>query len=178
MDKENENNLPRRDFLSLSWRMIAALAAGQGAYTGLRFLVSRKAEGRFGHIVTTGLVADFPMMTITPFDTERFVLVRFEDGGFLALSTRCTHLGCTAGWHEERQRFLCPCHGSEFQRDGTVLKPPAPRPLDRFAITIESNLRVQVDTRRPIRRMATSPGDRVYAPEAPDEHIPNYGDIL
>jgi cytochrome b6-f complex iron-sulfur subunit len=158
--------------------MIAALAAGQGAYAGLRFLASRQAEGRFGQIVTAGLVADFPAMTITPFDTERFLLMRFEDGGFLALYTRCTHLGCTAGWHEQQQRFVCPCHGSEFRRDGAVLKPPAPRPLDRLAVTIDGSGRVQVDTRKPIRRTATSLDDPVYAPEAPDDHIPNYGDIL
>jgi hypothetical protein len=48
--------------------------------TKLRFLASRKAEGSFGEIVTAGLVADFPPMTITPFDTERFFLVRFENG--------------------------------------------------------------------------------------------------
>ncbi len=166
--KEDENNLPRRDFLNLSWRLIGALAAGQAAYAGLRFLASRKAEGSFGQVVTAGLVADFPAMTITPFDPERFLLVRFESGGFLALSTKCTHLACTVGWNEPQQRFVCPCHGSEFQRDGTVLKPPAPRPLDRFAITIESNGQIQVDTRKPIRRTATSLDDLVYAPEAPD----------
>ena len=170
MDEENENNLPRRNFLGLSWRMMAALAAGQGAYAGLRFLASRQAEGGLGQIMTAGLIADFPAMTITPFDAERFLLVRFENGGFLALHTKCTHLGCTVSWNEPWRRFVCPCHGSEFQRDGTVLKPPAPRPLDRFAITIEGSGRVQVDTRQPIRRTATGSDDLVYAAEARDDH--------
>ncbi len=57
---------------------------------------------------------------------------------------------------------MCPCHGSEFQRDGTVLKPPAPRPLDRFMITIEDDGRIQVDTRRPITRTVASVDDLVY----------------
>jgi len=170
-DKGDENDLSRRDLLSVAWRLSAVLVAGQGAYTGLRFLASRKAEGSFGEIVTAGLAAEFPTMTITPFDTERFVLVRFEDDGFLALHTKCTHLGCTVeGWNEALRRFVCPCHGSEFGRDGDVLKPPAPRPLDRFAITIESSGRIYVDTRQPIRRTVISPDDLVYAPEAPDDH--------
>lgn len=164
MTEKPENTLPRRDFLSLSWRIMAALALGQGTCMGLRFLASRKAEGNFGQIVTAGLIADFPPGTITPFDTDRFLLVRFEDSGFLALYTKCTHLACTVSWNEQRQRFVCPCHGSEFQQDGDVLNPPAPRPLDRFPITITDDGRVQVDTRKRIQRDETGPDDLVYAP--------------
>lgn len=169
MADEQENTLPRRDFLGLSWRIIAALAFGQGTCMGLRFLASRKAEGGFGQIVTAGLIADFPLGTITPFETERFLLVRFEDGGFLALYTKCTHLACAVSWNEQRQRFLCPCHGSEFRRDGDVVNPPAPRPLDRFSVTIADDGRVQVDTRKRIQRTDTSPGELVYAPEPADQ---------
>lgn len=173
-EEEKDNTLPRRDFLGLSWRIVAALAAGQGACMGLRFLASRKAEGSFGQVVTAGIVTDFPPGTITPFDTDRFLLVRFEDGGFLALSTRCTHLACTVTWNEQRQIFLCPCHGSEFERDGAVLNPPAPRPLDRFPVTVEADGRVKVDTRKRIQRTETSPNELVYAPEpvkpAPTPH--------
>lgn len=169
MAEEKEQSIPRRDFLSLSWRLLAVLAAGQGACMGLRFLASRKAEGSFGQIVTAGLVADFPPGTLTSFDTERFLLLRFEDGGFLALHTKCTHLACTVNWDEQRQRFVCPCHGSEFRRDGAVLNPPAPRPLDRFAITIGDDGRVQVDTRKTIQRTTTHPTDLVYAPEPVDQ---------
>ena len=164
-EKEKDNTLPRRDFLGLSWRVVAALAAGQGACMGLRFLASRKAEGSFGQVITAGLATDFPPGTITPFDTDRFLLIRFEDGGFLALSTRCTHLACTVTWNEQRQVFLCPCHGSEFQRDGAVLNPPAPRPLDRFPVTVEADGRVKVDTRKRIQRTETNPDELIYAPE-------------
>jgi cytochrome b6-f complex iron-sulfur subunit len=164
-EDERDNSLPRRDFLGLSWRVVAALAAGEGAYMGLRFLASRKAEGSFGQVVTVGVASDFPTGTISPFDTDRFLLIRFEDGGFLALSTRCTHLSCTVTWNDQRQRFICPCHGSEFERDGTVLNPPAPRPLDRFPVTIEADGRVKVDTRKRIQRTETSPDELVYAPE-------------
>jgi cytochrome b6-f complex iron-sulfur subunit len=164
-EDEKDNEVPRRDFLALSWRVLAALAAGEGAYMGLRFLASRKAEGSFGQVVTAGVASDFPPGTISPFDMDRFLLIRFEDGGFLALYTRCTHLACTVTWNEQRQRFICPCHGSEFERDGTVLNPPAPRPLDRFLVTIEADGRVKVDTRKRIQRTETSLDDLVYAPE-------------
>ena len=111
----------RRDFLGLSWRVIAALAAGQAGCFGLRFLASRKVEGMLGEVVTAGIVEDFPVGTITPFDTQRFFVVRFEDGGFLALHAKCTHLGCAVTWNERSGRFVCPCHGSEFDQHGDVL---------------------------------------------------------
>jgi len=154
----------RRDFFGLTWRVLTAFAAGQAACIGLRFIASRKVEGDFGEVITVGVPADFPPGTITPFDQARFFLIRFEDGGFLALSTTCPHLACVVGWDNARSIFSCPCHGSEFERDGSVVNPPAPRPLDRFAVLIEDD-RVKVDTREALRRTVTTPEDLVYAPE-------------
>mgnify|MGYP002049765929 CR=1 FL=1 len=47
-----------------------------------------------------------------------------------ALQAECTHLGCLVGpWNPLSQRFVCPCHGSEYKRDGSVARGPAPKPL-------------------------------------------------
>lgn len=154
----------RRDFFGLTWRVLTAFAAGQAACIGLRFLASREAEGKVGEVMTVGVPGDFPPGTITPFDQARFFLIRFGDGGFLALSSTCPHLACVVGWDAARDIFSCPCHGSEFERDGSVVSPPAPRPLDRFAVLIEDN-RVKVDTREVLRRTVATPEDLVYAPE-------------
>ena len=164
---QEQAGLTRRDFFGLSWRVLTAFAAGQAACLGLRFLASRKVDGNIGEVLTVGLLTDFPLGTITPFDQARFFLLRFEDGGFLALHTRCPHLACVVSWDASRSRFSCPCHGSEFERDGTVINPPAPRPLDRFAVLIEGD-RVKIDTRQVIQRTRTEAGDLVYAPQAPE----------
>ena len=74
-----------------------------------------------------------------------------KDGGFLALSGKCTHLGCTVPWKEKENRFACPCHGSTFDITGSVMTSPAPRPLDIYPLTIENNI-IRVDTGRIIRR--------------------------
>ncbi|HEY8678334.1 MAG TPA: ubiquinol-cytochrome c reductase iron-sulfur subunit [Candidatus Dormibacteraeota bacterium] len=55
-------------------------------------------------------------------------------GQVQALSARCTHLGCTVHWVPADNRFRCPCHGSQFAADGTVLHGPAQRPLDRLPV--------------------------------------------
>lgn len=65
-------------------------------------------------------------------------VVKTADGKILAFSPVCTHLGCAYHWDAGKSDFLCPCHGSEFALDGTVLAGPAPRPLDRFEIKVEN----------------------------------------
>lgn len=58
-----------------------------------------------------------------------------DEGKLIALSTVCTHLGCTPSWQDADQKFKCPCHGSGFYKNGINFEGPAPRPLERFAIS-------------------------------------------
>ena len=63
---------------------------------------------------------------------EPTLLLSGENGALepFALQAECTHLGCLVGpWNPLSQRFVCPCHGSEYKRDGSVARGPAPRPL-------------------------------------------------
>jgi cytochrome b6-f complex iron-sulfur subunit len=71
--------------------------------------------------------------------------VRQEDGSFFAISAICTHLGCTPNWFANDNKFKCPCHGSGFFRDGTNYEGPAPRPLDRFKLSLDTEGRLVVD---------------------------------
>ena len=99
---------------------------------------------------------------MTPFTAGRFYLVRLEEGGFLALYRKCTHLGCAVPWDQASGQFICPCHASAFEPRWHVLNPPAPRPLDRFPVTI-ANDTISVDTGTPIERDHAQPDDLVYA---------------
>lgn len=56
---------------------------------------------------------------------------------FIAISTRCTHLGCTARYVEAAKNFVCPCHTSVFDFVGFRITGPAVRPLDRFDTKVE-----------------------------------------
>ena len=55
------------------------------------------------------------------------VAVFRDAGGVFAISTVCTHLGCIV--RHSADGFECPCHGSRFAHDGTVLQGPAPQSL-------------------------------------------------
>jgi menaquinol-cytochrome c reductase iron-sulfur subunit len=50
----------------------------------------------------------------------------------------CTHLGCQYTWNPASGHFECPCHGSVYALDGTVLGGPAPRRLDTLPVRIEN----------------------------------------
>jgi menaquinol-cytochrome c reductase iron-sulfur subunit len=54
------------------------------------------------------------------------------DEQFIAVSTRCMHLGCPVRYIEAAQRFVCPCHGGVYDFRGKVSGGPPVRPLDRF----------------------------------------------
>jgi Rieske Fe-S protein len=60
-------------------------------------------------------------------------LVAFTGSGYLALRAECTHEGCDVAWVPEDREAECPCHGSRFAGDGTVLHPPALADLTSFA---------------------------------------------
>jgi cytochrome b6-f complex iron-sulfur subunit len=163
---EDETTLSRRNLLKLAWGALGAAALAEGALVTYRFLSPKVVEGEFGGVFTVGNVVDFPPGSVTPVNAGRFYLIRLEDGGFLALYRKCTHLGCAVPWDQEKGKFICPCHASEFEADGDVLNPPAPRPLDRFPVIIENDV-ISVDTGTPIQRDHAHPSDVIYAPEMP-----------
>jgi quinol---cytochrome c reductase iron-sulfur subunit, bacillus type len=55
-----------------------------------------------------------------------------------ALSATCTHLGCQVRWDRDRKRFLCPCHGGEYDAQGRVIAGPPPRPLDTIEARVDA----------------------------------------
>jgi len=71
-------------------------------------------------------------------------IVRTEEGIY-ALSTTCTHLGCTPNWLGAENKFKCPCHGSGFYPSGINFEGPAPRPLERYKIVLGDDGQIFVD---------------------------------
>ncbi len=72
------------------------------------------------------------------------VLEGMQDG-VVALYQKCVHLGCRVPWCKSSQWFECPCHGSQYNRVGEKKGGPAPRGLDRFAVSVDGGV-VVVDT--------------------------------
>jgi cytochrome b6-f complex iron-sulfur subunit len=62
-----------------------------------------------------------------------------------AIQSVCTHLGCPPNWLAGEQKFKCPCHGSGFYISGVNFEGPAPRPLERFKVTLGDDGQLVVD---------------------------------
>jgi Rieske Fe-S protein len=78
---------------------------------------------------------DFALLDLADGGSPVFLATSAD--GFTAVSTRCTHRGCAVS--PEAGVLACPCHGSRFQFDGTLLEGPAPRALDSFAVEEEAD---------------------------------------
>jgi glycine/D-amino acid oxidase-like deaminating enzyme/nitrite reductase/ring-hydroxylating ferredoxin subunit len=62
-------------------------------------------------------------------DGAKVAVYRDESGAITMRSATCTHMGCTVGWNDGERTWDCPCHGSRFRTDGSVIAGPAEAPL-------------------------------------------------
>ena len=98
-----------------------------------------------------GPPSDYPPESVsTKFKAERGIwIVRSTmyngQDQIVAISTVCTHLGCTPNWLEGEQKFKCPCHGSGFYKSGVNFEGPAPRPLERHGLQLAPDGMLEVD---------------------------------
>jgi len=117
----------RRDFFGrLGW-------GGFGLFSGITLLAAvRSAFPRVGEVSEK-------------FKKDYRVWIVRDATGFYALFAKCTHLGCTPRWLQVEEKFKCPCHGSGFRRSGINFEGPAPRPLERFRLTLADDGQLLVD---------------------------------
>ena len=154
----------RRTFLSRLWLGLGLVALVQLLGGALAFLISGTGKRASSKpiFIEVGPIDNFAPGSVTLVRQGELYLNRLKDGGFIALSRKCTHLGCAIAWDEERKLFACPCHASTFDDSGRGLKAPAPRPLDQHPLVIE-NGRVSIDIETRHRRQSFKPEQLVYA---------------
>lgn len=127
----------RREFLNYAWlASLGIFFAELGGMTYL-FAMPRFRAGEFGGIFPLGPASKLPEVGAAPEKNPkgRFWFVRSEEGVY-AIYVVCTHLGCLFQWRPTENRFICPCHGSQFSRTGEYLAGPAPRSLDFFVVRV------------------------------------------
>ena len=145
--------LTRRAWIGLSWGAFSAASAAALAATG-RFMfpnVLNEPPQQF----KAGLPNEYGMGVDERWKEKFGIwLVRTVDdidqhaSGFYALSTTCTHLGCTPNYLSAENKFKCPCHGSGFRTTGVNFEGPAPRPLERVRIVLAEDGQILVDKSR------------------------------
>ena len=149
----------RRRFLQGALGVFVAGLVAELAGVVLAYLAPDAKSG--GRRVSCGRAADYAPGEIRLIPEGRLFVVRREDG-FLALSQKCTHLGCLVPWDEARASFRCPCHGGAYDRDGLVTGGPPPRPMDLVRMRVV-NGELFADTGEIVKRKGTSPDQVVRA---------------
>jgi cytochrome b6-f complex iron-sulfur subunit len=67
------------------------------------------------------------------------IIIRSSASNYIALSKVCTHQGCEVGYDHANSKLPCPCHQSEFDTNGNVLKGPATTKLKKYTTKLEGN---------------------------------------
>lgn len=137
----------RRDFFSLTgWAMVlGSLSIGGVGF--LRFMFPRvlfEPDPTF----KAGFPNEYPPGSVSEkyIPSQRVWIANLpEEGGLVAISAICTHLGCTPRWLASEEKYKCPCHGSGFTKDGINFEGPAPRPLERYKIGLAEDGQILID---------------------------------
>ena len=139
---ETSRRISREKFLAISSRIALGLAGFLGLGGLVRYF-SHQPESGPPSRYDLGPLADFPSSGRL-FRPDIPAVIYYTDPGFRAISLICTHLGCTLEGGVEG--FSCPCHGSKFSAEGTVLTGPANEDLTvlEVEITADGNLLIHV----------------------------------
>jgi menaquinol-cytochrome c reductase iron-sulfur subunit len=113
---------------------------------------------------TTVYVRKFnPSIDTDPYD---------KDTPYIAISSRCAHLGCPVRWVDAAERFICPCHGGVYDLLGRRVGGPPVRPLDRFYTRVNAG-NVEVGP-----RFSVNSELRRFSPRDPGEPLDGIGQYL
>jgi cytochrome b6-f complex iron-sulfur subunit len=125
----------RREFLNFVWLVSLGFFTLDLAGVSYLFALPRFREGEFGGQINMGTISELPPPGSSPVNYPKVKLwLSNTETGVMALYKVCTHLGCLFNWREQEGKFVCPCHGSQFQSNGDYIRGPAPRSLDRFVV--------------------------------------------
>ncbi|MBD2579857.1 cytochrome b6-f complex iron-sulfur subunit [Oscillatoria sp. FACHB-1406] len=153
-----ENSLPlesptlsRRQLLNFLTGTVVAATASATLYPAVQFFIppvessedgSILAKDKLGNPIPAGQIlveAAGTRALIAGLAGEPTYLTLKEDGTLdeIGIVNNCTHLGCTFPWNAIDSQFQCPCHGSRYTPDGTVVRGPANRPLKLVRVTVK-----------------------------------------
>ena len=183
----------RRRFMTGTAHTAGAIAAGAFTLPALSFAIGpifKKTPHRWE---TVGEVGRFTadnytpvVMTLTPgigeagkttvyirkfnptIDTDPYD----RETPFIAISSRCAHVGCPVRWVDAAERFICPCHGGVYDLLGRRVGGPPVRPLDRFYTRVVGE-ELQVGPRFSVNSQL-----RRFSPRDPGEPLDGIGQYL
>ncbi len=183
----------RRRFMTASGQTAGAIAAGAFVLPALGFAIGPIFKSTPHRWETVGRVGQFPDNNYVPVVVtlqqnigeagKSTVYMRqfnplidtdpYDQGTpYIAISSRCAHVGCPVRWVDASERFICPCHGGVYDLLGRRVGGPPVRPLDRFYTRVVGE-QVQVGPRFSVNSQL-----RRFSPRDPGEPLDGIGQYL
>jgi menaquinol-cytochrome c reductase iron-sulfur subunit len=183
----------RRTFMNIWANGVGGVAAAAFTLPALGFAIAPIFKRQPWSWQTIGFPSDFTdetyatkVITITPgigeagnsiaYVRKRNPAIDKEHGDqynqYVALSSRCMHLGCPVRYVQAAERFICPCHGGVYDFRGMVAGGPPVRPLDRFYTRLHDG-QVQIGPRYSVNNELQR-----FSPRFPGEPIDGIGQYL
>jgi len=149
-EEVDTQNISRKSFLKRAVAAAGALLVAVPVLPGIMYAVEPVGKKFEREWVSLGKLDEFkeeePKLTTFPLSLDKdttipraVYVLKKSSSDFVIFDSHCTHLGCPVTWNENAQYFLCPCHGAVFEKDGSVLTGPPPRPLNRYNWKVQNN---------------------------------------
>ncbi len=188
-DYETPSQVTRRRLLGAGAQVTGAVAAAAFTLPALAVALGPAFEDEPARWEAVGAPADFTsdrfrqrVITIEPSAGEagkglvylrrRTDVDRDTTDEFIALTSRCSHVGCPVNYVPAAQSFVCPCHGGVYGFRGERTGGPPPRPLDRFRTRVRAG-QVEVGPRYSLDSRL-----RPHAAHHPGESLDGIGPIV
>lgn len=146
MSDEKRQGPNRREFfsyLTVGWVTFSAAMAGFAGFL-FRYLYPNVVFEPPSDFIA-GLPTEYDEGVDERWKNVHGVWIYKHEGKLVALSNICTHLGCIPTWLPAESKFKCPCHGSGYYPNGINFEGPAPRPLERYKVSLNSEGKIIVD---------------------------------
>jgi menaquinol-cytochrome c reductase iron-sulfur subunit len=185
--------ITRRRFMTGTAHTAGGIAAASFALPALGFALGPIFKSTPHRWETVGTINSFPdnnyiptVVTLTPGIGEAgktTIYIRKRNAAididkpdqynrWIAITSRCAHLGCPVRWVDAAERFICPCHGGVYDLLGRRVGGPPVRPLDRFYTRVVGE-EVQVGPRYSVNSEL-----KRFSPRDPGEPIDGIGQYL
>ncbi len=139
---KQSSKMNRRDFLSWLGKGLLG-ASGLLGFLGLGRFLSYQPDPPPQTRFDLGPASQYPPGSSTLVEEAQSVLLS-TGSGYRALSLVCPHLGCILA--SENDGYACPCHGSRFTLDGSLLNGPADQPMRELKVELTPDRRLVLDT--------------------------------
>jgi len=143
---ENTNKIDRRSFLKKVCNLFSFIGLCIMAGVYLLFAFPSRMRKKKDLYVYACDAAELPVQGVRRYYVDyplrgktvtKKIFIVNTSKELIAFSSGCTHLGCLINWNRTENKFMCPCHGGQYDMFGNVVAGPPPAPLNRLPLKIE-----------------------------------------